>query len=470
MEKMAQMELTRLTRRALLRGCITAGGAVVATSLLGACAPSAPTASVPPAAGSTSAPAAAKAAATTGPAAGSGATTVTYWTSLDPADPGPRSKAQTQIISNFMAANPDIKVDVVAMNYAKINPGLIQGVPASTGPDVVKVFQPWMTQVVKAQTLSPLNDLVAKWPKEQQEDFLFPLSTTTFDGSTYALLHEARCDIFWYRKDLLDKAGLTLPKTWDEVGTVAGKLTTDRLIGYGISASTQGGAASIAEWFHPLLWGAGAELFDKDGKAIVNSAGGVKAIQWVRDLVAKYKGAPQSVANMTTDAQLDGVKSGTIAMATDQSGRLSSARAGEGIGTNLATATIPSFEAGKPGPTGASGQTLAIGRFSKNKEAAWRFIEFYLKPESQLIDVKTSATLPSRKSPYNDAFFKAEGAEMKTWADYMVTSGRMPILPETYQRLLELEATAIQKVILSNADPKQALDEAVQTYNGELKG
>ena len=67
-------------------------------------------------------------------------TTITYWTILDPKTPGPRSEAQTAIIDSFMRVNPDIKVEVVAMNYAKINPSLIQGGAAGTGPDVAKVF------------------------------------------------------------------------------------------------------------------------------------------------------------------------------------------------------------------------------------------------------------------------------------------------------------------------------------------
>jgi hypothetical protein len=54
---------------------------------------------------------------------------------------------------------------------------------------------------------------------------------------------------------------------------------------------------------------------------------------------------------------------------------------------------------------------------------------------------------------------------MKGWADYIAVSGRMPQMPENYPRLLDLEALAIQKVLLAGADPKSALDEAVKAYN-----
>jgi ABC-type glycerol-3-phosphate transport system substrate-binding protein len=396
--------------------------------------------------------------------------TITYWTILDPKTPGPRSAAQTQIIDSFMQANPDIKVEVVAMNYARINPMLIQSGAAGNGPDVVKVFQPWLTQPVEAGTLLPLNDLLAKWTDAQRKDFIFPLSTTTYNNNVYSLLHELRTDLFWYRKDVLAKAGIAVPKTWDEVGIAAGKLNADRQIGYGVGASSQQGAAAIAEWFHPMIWGAGGELFDDKGMATINSPAGVRALQWIKDLVHKYKGAPTSIANITTEGQLDGMKSGTIVMTTDQSTRVSTARAGEGIGANLATGPIPGFEAGKPGPTGSSGWTLGIGKSTKNREASWKFIEHYVSARAQMIDAKVSSSLPCRTSVYKDPFFASgDGVEMKSWADYMTQHGRMPKLPENYPRLLEFEAIAIQKVVLNSEDPKKALDEAVKSYNATVK-
>jgi ABC-type glycerol-3-phosphate transport system substrate-binding protein len=396
-------------------------------------------------------------------------TTITYWTILDPKTPGPRSQAQTDIIDSFMRANPDIKVEVVAMNYAKINPTLIQSAAAGSGPDVVKVFQPWLTQPVEAGTLQPLNDLLAAWPESERQDFVFPLTSTTFKGETFSLLHELRTDLFWYRKDLLDKAGLAVPTSWDQVAEAAGKIASGRLVGYGVGASSQQGAAAIAEWFHPMIWGAGGELFDDSGNAVVNSEAGVRALQWLRDLVRVHKGAPSSIASITTEGQLEGVKSGTIAMTTDQSTRLSTARAGEGIGANLLTGPVPNFP-GKPSATGSSGWTLGIGKHAKNRDAAWAFIRHYLSAPAQVIDAKLSASLPSRKSAYQDTFFSSgTGSEMKGWADYMAASGRMPHMPENYPRLLELEALAIQKVLLSDASPKAALDDAVKAYNGSAR-
>ena len=61
---------------------------------------------------------------------------------------------------------------------------------------------------------------------------VFEISSTTFKDGVYSLLHELRTDLFWYRKDLLQKEGLAMPRTWDEVGTAAAKLNKDRLIGY----------------------------------------------------------------------------------------------------------------------------------------------------------------------------------------------------------------------------------------------
>ena len=169
-----------------------------------------------------------------------------------------------------------------------------------------------MTQPVEAGTLQPLNDLVAAWPEAERQDFVFPVSTTTLKGEVFSLLHELRTDLFWYRKDILQKAGLPVPKLWSEVAETAGKLANPRLIGYGVGASSQQGAAAIAEWFHPMIWGAGGELFDSEGRAVINGEAGVRALSWLRDLVRVHKGAPASIANITNrgPARRDEIRDG----------------------------------------------------------------------------------------------------------------------------------------------------------------
>ena len=53
-----------------------------------------------------------------------------------------------------------------------------------------------------------------------------------------------------YRKSLLQQAGVTPPKTWDEVCTAGGKLNKGNVVGYALplgSGGGIGGAQPLAE-------------------------------------------------------------------------------------------------------------------------------------------------------------------------------------------------------------------------------
>ena len=133
----------------------------------------------------------------------------------------------------------------------------------------------------------------------------------------------------------------------------------------------------------------------------------------------------------------------------------------------IRTAPVPGLQAGKPTPGLTAGQTLTIGANSKNKDAAWRFIEYYLSPKVQLGFAKASV-VPIRKSVFVDPYFQTpQGQELIQWRDYIEKYGRVGRYPEDFAKLSELLARAAQDVVLRNVPVKQALDDAAAKYNAQ---
>jgi multiple sugar transport system substrate-binding protein len=160
-------------------------------------------------------------------------------------------------------------------------------------------------------------------------------------------------------------------------------------------------------------------------------------------------------------------KAGTAAMVIGGSYRVAAARAGQP--ENLVTTPIPGWTADKPTPARVAGQTLAIGANSKNKDGAWKFIQYYLSAPSQLAFAK-AGVMPVRSSVYKDAFFQTpQGEETQRWATYAKDHGRLTRTPTDFAKLSEDLAKAIQEVLLKNADPKKALDAAAADYNAQHK-
>src|ERR1700690_3743979 len=90
-------------------------------------------------------------------------------------------------------------------------------ISSSDPPDI---FYSWeggrAAEIIKAGFAADLSDYYKKygWGKS-----LNPASVTlaTFGGKQYFVPTEIGASVVWYRKDLHDKLGLAVPKTWDEL-------------------------------------------------------------------------------------------------------------------------------------------------------------------------------------------------------------------------------------------------------------
>jgi multiple sugar transport system substrate-binding protein len=390
---------------------------------------------------------------------------IRFWTLLDLKDPGPRSEALRQILAQFEKKQPTIQVQVETIPWHQIDQQLIQASAAGKGPDVSIVSGQVIAQHVRAKTLVPLDEFVARWSAKERDDFLIPLKQTTFEGKIMGLFFQHRVAVLYYREDYLKAKGLAVPKTWAELVEAGRKAADGNVIGFAWGLDPRARATALTEPLVSMFWAAGEEILDSQGKATFNSPAGVKVYQLIQELVQK-KAMDPSIASYTYEDVFQAVKSGTVAMNFLGSHRVVAAREAGNLGEKLKTAPLPGLTAGKPAPAHVFGWTLAIGKDSKHREAAWKFIDHMLAYESRLIDAKLSGELPSRKSVYEDAWFKTGGArELKSWAEYAGTYGRVFTYPEKYVRMSELLAEAAQEMVLQGASPKQVLDKAAQKYN-----
>jgi ABC-type glycerol-3-phosphate transport system substrate-binding protein len=392
------------------------------------------------------------------------------WTFLPTEGSDPRSAALRSVVDGFNAAQKEYQVKVESINFARIDNVVIQSTAAGQGPDILNVYSDQLPMHVAARTVVPLTSLFAALPEAVRKDFVHPLKFFTFKDELMALPWETRVWLLWYRRDLLEKAGVAVPKTLDELGTVAAKISTDQVMGFGFGASTAALAAGAMETFLPLLWAAGGELFDGAGKATFNSDAGVKVLGYFRDLTTKHQGMRTTIVSMSVEDGMSSVRAGTLGMTIMGSFRVGAARNSPATGANLATAPIPGWTADKPSPARLAGQTLTIGANTKHRDGAWKFIQHYVSPQSQLAFAR-AGVMPSRLSSYGDAFFKQDpvGIEMAGWTKYAHDHGRLAATPADFSKASENIAKAIQEVLIQGADPKRALDTAARNYDAQHK-
>jgi multiple sugar transport system substrate-binding protein len=108
-------------------------------------------------------------------------------------------------------------------------------------------------------------------------------AAATYDGKQWFAPIQGGGDLMVYRTDLLQKAGIEPPKTWDEYKAAVAKLHDPQNGIYGTALRGQrGSGANVWRWM-PLFKAYGGEWF-KDGKPAFNSDAAVKATQEYLDL------------------------------------------------------------------------------------------------------------------------------------------------------------------------------------------
>lgn len=391
--------------------------------------------------------------------------TLSLWTFIDPNAAGdPRAAALKNVVDSYNAQSKN-KVQVRSINYATIDSEVIKATASGNGPDIVNIYSNQLAQHVDAGTIQPMTKYAKPYLEKLGKDYIFPVKGVTFNGDIMALPWETRAWLLWYRADLLQQAGLTPPKTLDDLGTAAAALQKTGKTGLGIGFSSQGLGADFAEKFIPLTIGNGGTILNKDGKAAFDSKAGAKTLDYLKQL--HQEGAfGDEVLNMSADDVVNGVKAGTIAMAIEGSYRVASARAGQGIGDNLKTMPIPSDTAGTPTKTPVAGQTLAIGSTTKHADAAWDFIKYYTSQESQE-KFAAAGVLPVLSSAYAAPSVKAlpNYKELIQWRDYVLHNGVSNPATPAYNQLTDALVTAGQQAVFKGAASAAALKDAAQTFD-----
>ncbi len=397
------------------------------------------------------------------PSIASAATEIVFWNNFQ-VDKSPRGQALARNVERFQAKHPDIRVRVEVAPFATVDANLIQGAAAGSTADVVKIYNIALPLHVSAGSIQPLDKYAEKTDKT---DWLLPWSSTVFDGKKYALPYEYRFFALLYRKDILDKAGMRVPTTWDEVCQAAGKINSPQVMGYAFGLSQAQATSVLLEWADDMVLSAGGKWFDEKGRAIPNNLAAVKFFQTIADLVGKCRASGQAVVGFTYETIHQGLAAGTIAMAGLGTHRYVAIRAA-GAKENLLWAPPPSYEKGKPAPVHVLGWTLVMGKHTKQPEAAWKFMEFMTSPEAQVL-VAQGGEMPTRKSTYKDAWFKSPEAKfMAEWSEYIAQNGRPGHYPAGWLNFGQILAEETQAIVLKGVAPEQALANVVEKYNKSL--
>jgi ABC-type glycerol-3-phosphate transport system substrate-binding protein len=395
----------------------------------------------------------------------SGATTeVSYNGFLDPANTkDPRAAAQNRMIEAFEKANPSIKIKVI------VDPSGANGIRAARAragaPDVIRVTNFQQPEYSSTDSILPIDDLVAR-DGIDTKDWLIPLDQTKVNGKLWGLQQDFRIPILIYRKSRFAEAQITTPpRTYEEVGALAPKLSKGAAIGYAVPIGVTGGiggAQAFNEFIiSSMLAGNDGPLFAPDGRNIAFADDRLLlAATTVSDLFAKKASTPVTLQYGYNELQ-DGLRSGTVASASFGLYRYKGIE--KAVADNdLAWAPAPSI--GPDDKLTAYGFQLSINANSPNKEAAWEFVKFMASPEAQILAARGGEVV-ARASVYNDPYFSTpEAADQLGWKNLVQERGRLVTYSVIQSIFNQIAGEEFQRMVLRGSTPESVVSEIKSRY------
>lgn len=185
-------------------------------------------------------------------------------------------------------------------------------------------------------------------------------------------------------------------------------------------------------------------------------------MEYVKSLVDK--GAmDKTVLSLGVDDVVDAFKAGTVLSCNAGTQRAAAIRASE-LNDHIVSAPILGFD-GEASPAVVAGQSLGIGKYCENPEAAFDFVKTFYTKENQIKWLKANV-LPVLSGVYDDEEIKEleNYEELKMWNEYAST-GKVQFYPEDYTELSVKLVQTAQNIIFNGADARTELDSVAAWYN-----
>ena len=266
----------------------------------------------------------------------------------------------------------------------------------------VMMYRPLQEGKLFAQNgyMADISDLVKGNAEWDWSDFQAgPVETTTFDGKVVGVPIITEREVLYYRTDLLEKSGLSVPTTLEELEAAAKKINEDNPDVAGFVARTARSAAVTQ--FSSFLFSQGGEFINAEGKSAIGTPEALSAYELYGRLINQY-GPPNVSTDMSWSEAMAIFTQGGAAFYTEADSLYKNATdpANSKISDTVSFAPFPAGTAGSK-PYNIPSWGLAISEFSKQKEDSWKFIEWATSPE-MVLEMQRAGVPGPRNSVWAD--------------------------------------------------------------------
>lgn len=346
------------------------------------------------------------------------------------------------LIQDFQDKNPNITIDAAYMVNSELKKQMRIAMLSNTLPDLTVFDNPDFPAFASGGFLVNITDRMNAWG-ELDQFYPGPLNSVKYKGDIYGVPWYSNNIAMAYNQEMLDKAGVQPPKTWDELRAAAARLTGNGVYGMAIAA-----VKSEVGTFHyiPWLYSAGGS-YDK-----LDSPESIKAMTFLADLV-KDGYMSKEVINYDNGMCLKAFEGGKAAMAILGSWTVNSLKKDV---PDLKYGFVP-IPSDKTSVTCLGGYDVGITKDCKYVDQAFEFLKYIASKDGVNTYSFAVKNVPTRK----DVLEMNPG-----WKDYPISLfvGQMPnavtrVNPFWPDVSVNIQV-ALQEALLGDKTPEQALKDA----------
>jgi multiple sugar transport system substrate-binding protein len=322
-------------------------------------------------------------------------------------------------------------------------------------------FQPF--EFFQQGAIEPADGVVAKLRKSGVYDDFLPgtVESLKYRGAYVAVPYHISINGLWYRPDLLERAGSSVPTTWDEFRATCRALKRIGVYGYSIPGSPkETGYQAVLPW----LVNNGGGWFNAEGEPDCVTDRNIEAVEFLQSLVKDGYINPANVSYTGVQSAQD-FSSGQLAMAMS------------GLNSDLQSWPDVKSAVMNPltGPHGEKGalqwvDPLMIYKGSSNLSDVEDFVVWFLDAIKPAFGDGTYNRLPARKSFQQLAAIKNSASSqvlLNEWLPIAKTVATKS--PELFPALNSIEGAPVTamftgQIVEAEMSPRAILQQLQDNY------
>jgi len=364
----------------------------------------------------------------------------------------------------FFEQATGIKIKSTFLPSEEIYRKWMASIEAGTFPDVAEIWVQTVDQFNRMGILMDLSDLYTELNTKSPFGPLLE-KMVTMGGKKIVIPLNTAAEAHYWRKDILENLGLSVPGTWQELKATAKKITENTSL-YGFGSALGRPATDGEKFIQTVLWSHGGSIVNEKEEFVFKSKATLETVRYIASLVEEEIMPPGVTAwddGSNNRAYLTRWVAGVQNSASIYAHMVKNDPA---LLKNTVISLIPEGPAGRF--TDVVPHAIGVSKDTKYPEAAKKLIKFIMEPDRYQGWIEHGGGnfqpvyLDLMKHPFWEDPYRKPFAEMSLKHGVYQGWPGPPSAPRGEIFGTYVLSDMMQKVILEGFTPEEAIDRAFE--------